>query len=196
MLEQYQTVANNFIAALEQNSFDEIGFSKSEWMQHYLELWSEEIPLSNGRTLIEEWDNLQAKLEPPGPAELEEMRRQSEQFGQPFTQKDEDEVMASAKRRKAKILGPINVEEMPADIFEHQVRRCVGMSYHEWEDLSPHTKGYEMALYAVNNMIEGIKNYHQQEDLRAKQEQRNQNRPNRKPGRSNSRSRPPKRRRR
>jgi hypothetical protein len=195
LLTQNPFLANSLIAFFsEGNSFDVTGFSKAEWMQHYVELWSEEIPLSNGNNLLQEWANLQAKLEPPSPEEIEDMRRQSEKLGQPFTDKDEKVVMDSAKRRKAKILGAISVEELPADVFEHQVRRSVGMSMENWDALDPHTKGYEMALYAVNNMMEGIKNYHQQEELRNKQEKNNQGR-----NKGNPRSghrRPPKRQRR
>lgn len=187
------------MASLLQERFDEVGFSKLEWMQHYLELWSEEIPLSNGRNLVQEWSNLQSKLQPPSPEEIEEMRATSEKLGQAFSQKEEEEIFAAAKRRKAKILGPISIEEMPDDIFEHQVRRSLQMSFGDWRSLDPHIKGYEMALYAVTNMMEGIKNYHQQEELRAKQERSNQERNSRKPKsapRRSSHSRPPKRRRR
>jgi hypothetical protein len=182
LLEQNQLLANKLIGFFsEANSFDVTGFSKAEWMQHYIELWSEEIPLSNGNNLLQEWAKLQAKLEEPGPQEIDEMRQQSERFGQAFTEKDEEAILASARRRKAKILGSISIEELPDDVFEHQVRRSVGMSMESWNALDPHTKGYEMALYAVNNMMEGIKNYHQQEELRAKQEKANQQRDNRKP---------------
>lgn len=186
------------MASLSQERFDEVGFSKLEWMQHYLELWSEEIPLSNGRSLVQEWANLQAKLQAPSLEEIEDMRAASEKIGQAFTQKEEDEILAASRRRKAKILGPISVEEMPDDIFEHQVRRSLQMSFEDWRSLEPHTKGYEMALYAVTNMMEGIKNYHQQEELRARQEKSNQERNNRKSKSASRRSssKPPKRRRR
>lgn len=190
-LEKHPALASNFITALQdEGNFDAIGFSHLEWMQHYLEIWMEEIPFSNGRNLIQEWQNLQAKLQPPSPEEIDVIRQQSEKFGQAFTQKDEDEIMASARRRRAKILGPISVEELPDDIFEHQVRRSIGMSFHDWKSLDPHTKGYEMALYSVNNMMEGIKTYHQQEEMRARQEKANQERGKKNKSKSGSRSRP------
>lgn len=176
-LEKYPQIASNFIAALQdERHFDEIGFSHLEWMQHYLEIWMEEIPFSSGKSLAEEWASLQTKLQPPSAEEVDEIRQHYEKFEQAFTQKDEDEIMASARRRRAKILGPISVEELPDDIFEHQVRRSVGMSFYEWHRLDPHTKGYEMALYSVNNMMEGIKTYHQQEEMRARHEKANQER--------------------
>lgn len=124
----------------------------TDYLSYYLDLYSRQIILSTKKTLKEEYDAIQLRLNPP----------------------DDPQNVASKEKAaiinlKKKLMGRINMEDTPFEVQEEWLRSKLNVPPHIWYKYTNELRGKTMAAEIIKSRLETVEDfYREMEDANKK----------------------------
>lgn len=104
-------------------------------MDFYLQVWSQKIRLSTGKTLADEYESVTKKVAYP---ENKELRKKLEVF--------------------------VKTEQIPYDLQEENIRASLAIDPLVWDSLEPEKRGKIIAASVIRNQLEYIERFYSESE--------------------------------